>query len=254
MPQNAGAGPLALPAGGPEIPLSQSLVELEAIGSTNDWLAARPDAPDGLWVRADRQTAGRGRRGRVWASAGGNVFASVLVRRQPGEGPAQQLSFVAAVALDRALQRWVPAAALALKWPNDVLLGGVKVSGILLEGSGDATIIGFGVNLIDYPSDSERPATALSALGYATPGAHDFTLALMAAFAEVRALWRDAGFAAIRAAWLARAAGLGAPLVARLGTETLTGTFAGLDADGALRLAFDDGSSRAIHAGEVFQL
>ncbi|MGL4541525.1 MAG: biotin--[acetyl-CoA-carboxylase] ligase [Polymorphobacter sp.] len=231
-----------------------TIVELDETGSTNDWLAAQAGAADGSWVRAVRQTAARGRRGRVWSSPPGNLYASVLTRPQPGEGPSQQLSFVAAVALDLALQRWVPAARLALKWPNDVLLGGVKVSGILLEGGSGATIIGFGVNLVTYPADSERPATSLRAQGYAAPDAHAAALALAEAFAHTRALWRDTGFEVIRAAWLARAAGLGAPLVARLGAETLTGTFDDLDCDGALRLRFDDGSSRAIHAGEVFGL
>lgn len=234
--------------------MTHTLVEFEETGSTNAWLAAQPDAVDGLWVRADRQTAGRGRRGRSWSSLDGNLFISVLTRPQPGEGPAQQLSFIAAVALDRALQQWVPAQALAIKWPNDILLGGVKMAGILLEGSNAATIIGFGVNLVTHPADSERPATSLAAQGYTAPDAHGMALALIAAFEATRAIWRDYGFDPIRRAWLDRASGLGTPIVARLGNETLTGIFADLDSDGALRLAFDDGSSRAIHAGEVFSL
>ncbi|WP_243445780.1 biotin--[acetyl-CoA-carboxylase] ligase [Polymorphobacter arshaanensis] len=234
--------------------MTSTLVEFDEIGSTNDWLATQDGAADGLWVRATRQSGGRGRRGRAWSSLEGNLFISVLTRPQAGEGPSQQLSFVAAVALDRALQQWVPSAHLALKWPNDLLLIGIKVSGILLEGSDGATIIGFGVNLVAHPADTERPATSLLAQGYAAPSAHDLAIALMEAFDATRTAWRDYGFDSIRNAWLARAAGLGAPLVARLGSETLTGTFDGLDTDGALRLRFDDGSSRAIHAGEVFQL
>ena len=182
---------------------------LATTGSTNDWLAAR-DLPDGSWVRADTQTGGRGRRGRTWVSVPGNLFASVVTRPQPGEGPAQQLSFVAAVALARALDRWVAAERLTLKWPNDVLLDGVKVAGILLEGGAGATIIGFGVNLAGQPAVTERPATSLPAAGIAAPPAADVADALAAAFAEVRTTWRDHGFAAIRTAWLARAAGLAA--------------------------------------------
>jgi BirA family biotin operon repressor/biotin-[acetyl-CoA-carboxylase] ligase len=234
--------------------LTSTLVEFDEIGSTNDWLATQDGAADGLWVRAKRQSGGRGRRGRAWSSLEGNLFISVLTRPQPGEGPSQQLSFVAAVALDRALQHWVPAENLALKWPNDLLLNGTKVSGILLEGSDGATIIGIGVNLVAHPADTERPATSLVAQGYVAPSAHDLAVALMEAFNATRKAWRDYGFEAIRNAWMARASRLGAPLVARLGSETLTGTFDGLNADGALRLRFDDGSSRAIHAGEVFQL
>lgn len=184
----------------------------------------------------------------------GNVFASVLTRPQAGEGPAPQLSFVAAVALARALDRWVAPDRLTLKWPNDVLLDGVKVAGILLEGGSGATIIGFGVNLAGHPDGIERPATSLPAAGIAAPPAADVVAALAATFADVRADWRDHGFAPVRAAWLARAAGLGQRLEARLGTESVTGVFAGLGSDGALLLTLPDAGVRAIHAGEVFAL
>ena len=229
------------------------MTHLATVDSTNDWLAARAtDLPDGAWVRADTQTGGRGRRGRVWTSIPGNLFASVLTRPQPREGPAQQLSFVAAVALAAALDRWVAAHRLRLKWPNDVLLDGVKVAGILLEKQGDATVIGFGVNLAGHPADSERPATSLAAAGIAAPSPVEAVEALAASLADARAAWRDHGFAATRAAWLARASGLGARLVAQLGRETLTGVFEGLAADGALQLRLDNGTVRGVHAGEVF--
>jgi BirA family biotin operon repressor/biotin-[acetyl-CoA-carboxylase] ligase len=184
----------------------------------------------------------------------GNLFASVVTRPQPGEGPAQQLSFVAAVALARALDGWVAAERLTLKWPNDVLLDGVKVAGILLEGGAGATIIGFGVNLAGHPPATERPATSLPAAGIAAPAAADAGDALAAAFADVRSVWRDHGFAAVRAQWLARAAGLGQWIEARLGTATVAGVFTGLGPDGALLLTLPDASVRAIHAGEVFAL
>ena len=210
------------------------MIHLATVGSTNDWLAGRPDLPDASWVRADTQTGGRGRRGRPWVSVPGNLFASVLTRPQAGEGPAQQLSFVAAVALAAALDRWVAPARLSLKWPNDVLLDGIKVAGILLEGGGGATIIGFGVNLAGHPPATERPATSLPAVGIAAPAAAAVATLLDAAFAGVRAQWRDHGFAPVRTAWLARAAGLGAPIEARLGSENVPGIFSGLAADGAL--------------------
>ena len=187
-------------------------------------------------------------------SVPGNLFASVLFRPQAGEGPATQLSFVAAVALARALDRWVAAERLTLKWPNDVLLDGVKCAGILLEGGAGATIIGLGVNLAGHPEGTERPATSLPAAGIAAPPAAEFAEHLAATFAVTRADWRNYGFAGVRAAWLARAAGVGAKLEARLGSETLTGTFAGLAADGALLLTLTDASVRTIHAGEVFAL
>ncbi len=184
----------------------------------------------------------------------GNLFASVLTRPCAGEGPAQQLSFVAAVALARALDHWVAPDRLTLKWPNDVLLDGVKVAGILLEGGAGATIIGFGVNLAGHPEATERPATSLPAAGIAAPPAAAVVERLAATFAAVRTDWRDQGFAPVRAAWLARAAGLGQRLEARLGTENVPGVFSGLGADGALLLTLPDASIRAIHAGEVFAL
>ena len=187
-------------------------------------------------------------------SVPGNLFASVVVRPQAGEGPVQQLSFVAAVALARALDRWVAPERLRLKWPNDVLLDGVKVAGILLEGGPGATIIGFGVNLAGHPPETERPATSLPAAGIAAPPAADVVERLAATFADVRTGWRDYGFAPVRAEWLARAAGLGAAIEARLGSEIVAGVFTGLADDGALLLTRPDASVRAIHAGEVFAL
>ena len=239
--------------------LAQQLEFVAETGSTSADLLARitrgEALAEGYWLIADRQSGGRGRQGRAWLDAPGNFMGSTVVRLHPQDPPAASLSFVAALAVyETVLPRLFGPAALMLKWPNDLLLNGVKVSGILLEGSDSATIIGFGVNLVAHPTDTERPATSLVAQGYAAPSAHDLALALMAAFDATRTAWRDFGFDSIRNAWLARASGLGAPLVARLGAETLTGTFDGLDADGALRLRFDDGSSRAIHAGEVFQL
>lgn len=236
--------------------LGGEIVEIEVVGSTNDWMTeqAAAGAPDGLWVRADRQLGGRGRRGRAWTSETGNLFATTLCRPRPGEGPAQQLSFVAALALDRALQWWVPAERLGLKWPNDVLLDGLKCCGILLEGVDGATIIGFGVNLLHHPRDTERPATSLVAAGIHPPTAGEFAARLRDSFTDFRGQWRADGFEPIRERWLNRAAGKGQLLAARLGQETVTGRFDDLAADGALQLRLGDGTVRAVHAGEVFGL
>jgi len=229
------------------------VTHLAEVGSTNDWLLARADAlPDGHWVRADRQTAGRGRRGRVWNDGAGNFMGSVLVK---ADGPVQQLSFVAALALHDALAGTCgDAARFTLKWPNDVLLDGVKCSGILLERQGAALVIGIGVNLAHHPDGTERPATSLAAVGLPVPAPGALLAALAPAFGRWRSRWAADGFAPIRAAWLARAAGVGGRIVARLGQESPEGVFAGLGDDGALLLAGDDGSVRAIHAGEVFAL
>jgi BirA family biotin operon repressor/biotin-[acetyl-CoA-carboxylase] ligase len=239
------------------------VTRLPSVGSTNDWLIQHADTlADGHWVFADRQTAGRGRRGRAWSDGTGNLMASVLVR---AEGAVQQLSFVAALALHDALSvsgrpdlkgvgSTTTAPRLSLKWPNDVLLDGVKMSGILLERAGDAVIIGFGVNIVSHPEGTERPATSLAASGWPAIAPVDLLAQLVPAFAAVRALWATDGFDAIRRRWLACAAGLGDRIVARLGTETLEGRFEGLAGDGALELRLDDGSLRLVHAGEVFAL
>lgn len=204
-------------------------------------------------MRADRQTAGRGRRGRAWVSEAGNLYASLLLKPRPTDPPRQQISFVTAVALHDTIAALVPNRdiGLQMKWPNDLLLQGHKVSGILLESTGGALVVGVGVNLAHHPDNAERPATDLAMHGFHVSPA-DFLLGLQSTFASRHALWRAAGFLPIRDAWLARAAYLEQPIEARLGTETLTGIFETLDADGALRLRLPDGSRRAIHAGEVF--
>jgi BirA family transcriptional regulator, biotin operon repressor / biotin---[acetyl-CoA-carboxylase] ligase len=235
-----------------------AFTHLADVGSTNDWLLERAvGLADGHWVIADRQTAGRGRRGRAWGDGAGNLMASVIVR---ANGAVQQLSFVAALALLAALEEEkgqgseTPAPRFWLKWPNDVLLDGAKVSGILLERAGNALVIGFGANLAQHPAETERPATSLAAAGLPVPTPMAFLARLMPAFAHYRRLWEDEGFEAIRSLWLARAAGLGDRVTARLGSETLEGRFEGLESDGALTLRTDDDSLRAIHAGEVFAL
>lgn len=226
---------------------------LAEVGSTNDWLLARAGAlPDGHWVITDRQTAGRGRRGRVWNDGTGNFMGSVLVKAR---GQVQQLSFVAALALHDALSALSgQPARFALKWPNDVLLDATKCSGILLERQGEALVIGIGVNLAHHPEGTERPATSLAATGLPVPTPAALLHELAPAFAHWRAVWEGQGFAPIRTAWLARASGVGQRIVARLGNESPEGVFTGLADDGALLMQLDDGSMRAIHAGEVFAL
>jgi BirA family biotin operon repressor/biotin-[acetyl-CoA-carboxylase] ligase len=230
-----------------------SVTHLTEVGSTNDWLLARAEAlPDGHWVITDRQTAGRGRRGRVWNDGAGNFMGSVLVK---ADGPVQQLSFVAALALHDALAALTgQPARFTLKWPNDVLLDGTKCSGILLERQGEALVIGMGVNLVYHPDATERPATSLAAAGLPVPTPAALLDELAAAFAHWRHIWARDSFAPIRTAWLRRASGVGSRIVARLGSESPEGLFTGLADDGALLMQLDDGTTRAIHAGEVFAL
>jgi BirA family biotin operon repressor/biotin-[acetyl-CoA-carboxylase] ligase len=156
---------------------------------------------------------------------------------------------------------YVPAAIVRLKWPNDVLLDGAKLSGVLIESGAAAAgglwlAVGIGVNLASHPENTERPATHLGAHlregVVAPPGLEDALDQLAGAFARWWSIWEREGFAPVQEAWTAAAGGLGGPAIARLGSEQVEGLAEGLDADGALRLRLADGSLRRITAGDVF--
>lgn len=228
---------------------------VEETGSTNaDMMAlVAQGAEEGIWLCADRQTGGRGRQGRHWASPPGNLYASTLIRSRAGDPPAPTLALVAAVALEEAVSAWLPGRAI-LKWPNDLMIDGAKLSGILLEGASGAVVIGIGVNLAYHPTDTDRPATSLSAQG-APVLPEDFLPALADTFDRWIGIWRGEGIDAVRRRWVARAHPVGTALTARLsGGEAVDGLFDGLDADGALILRLADGTRRVIHAGDVFLL
>lgn len=220
-------------------------------GSTNDDVArlAAEGAEEGLWLRAERQSGGRGRQGRAWRSPPGNLYSSTLVRLRPGDPPAPTLALTAAIALHDAVAEFAGADAVRIKWPNDLIAGKAKLAGILLERSGDNVVAGFGVNLAHHPDDLDRPATSLAALTGMAPDPGSFCERLAEAFARRLASWRGAGgLAAIRAAWLSAAHPPGTHLVTGEGA----GIFEGLDENGALRLFMADGGIRVIHAGDVF--
>jgi BirA family biotin operon repressor/biotin-[acetyl-CoA-carboxylase] ligase len=231
------------------------IVSVAETASTNDDVAAlaREGAEEGLWLRADRQSGGRGRQGRAWHSPPGNLYASTLVRLRPGDPPAPTLALVAAVALHEVACAYAPEAPILIKWPNDLMAGGAKLSGILLERIEDAVVIGLGVNLAEHPQATERPATSLRALTGQAPEPEVFIEALAAALGRWIERWRREGLAAIRAAWLAAAHPLGTPLSTHSGSGArLEGLFEGLDEGGALRLRLADGSLHVVHAGDVF--
>jgi len=217
-------------------------------GSTNDDLAAlaRDGAAEGTWLRAERQTGGKGRQGRAWLSPPGNLYASTLVRLQPDDPPAPTLALVAAVALHEVVAAHAPQ--VRVKWPNDLLSDGAKLSGILLERQGDAVIVGFGVNLAHHPKDIDRPATNLAALAGTAPEPAAFLEMLAEAFARWLRRWRAEGIDPIRRQWLAAAHPPGTPL----STSEGDGLFEGLTDEGALGLRLADGTLRVIHAGDVF--
>ncbi|MEA3017762.1 MAG: BirA family transcriptional regulator [Sphingomonadales bacterium] len=215
-------------------------------GSTNDDLLAlaRDGAAEGLWLRARRQTGGKGRQGRVWQSPPGNLHASTLVRLREGDPPAPTLALVAAVALHEAAAIYAEGRDLKIKWPNDLMLDGAKLAGILLERSADAVVIGFGVNLAGPPEGLDRPAAGLGQ--EVEPGR--LLEALAEVFARWLGRWRSEGLAPVRDRWLAAAH----PVGTALSTPGGDGLFDGLDRSGALRLRRADGNIDIVHAGDVF--
>ncbi|WP_240047648.1 biotin--[acetyl-CoA-carboxylase] ligase [Sphingomonas panacisoli] len=208
---------------------------------------------EGVWLRAERQTEGRGRQGRAWVSPPGNLYASTIVRVRPSDPPPATLALVVAVALEEAVGAYLPGKA-TLKWPNDLLIDGAKLSGVLLERAGSAVVIGVGVNLAHHPTDTDRVATSLAAHNVAIDPA-DFIETLAEAFARWVERWRGEGIDVVRRRWVACAHPAGTPLTARLPDgSTVDGLFEGLDAEGALILRLADGTRRVIHAGDVFLL
>lgn len=234
-----------------------SLIRLDGVDSTNDEARRRVSngtAADLLVVTAETQTAGRGRRGRAWQSPAGNLHASVLIRLDRPLAEAAQLSFVAAVALAEGLDDLLPDADFLCKWPNDILCRNHKVAGMLLESAGDGwLVLGLGVDVIQAPPPGEslHAAIALAQLGW-TGDSGAVLAAFCRRFGPWLARWRAEGFAPIRAGWLGKAKGVGEAVLVRLETETLAGTFAGLDADGGLLLDQGDAGMRRILAGDVF--
>ena len=235
-------------------------VVLDETDSTNSEARRRAEAgaPDGLAVVARRQTTGRGRRGRRWESPEGNLYVSLLLRPDRPLAEAALLSFVAAVALGEAVAAMLPSEApIAFKWPNDLLVGGAKCAGMLLESSAagagrlDWLIVGVGVNLASHPEGLPYPATDLAAAGAPAPTPDAALETFLERFAHWRDIWSRRGFAPVRRAWLARAAGLGGPVEVRAGNATLRGTFAGLDPEGAMLLESAHGRRR-VTAGDVF--
>ncbi len=231
----------------------------DTIGSTNDRAIdyLREGGASRHFVVAASQTGGRGRLGRQWVSKPGNLYASLALIDPAPQAHAFQLGFVAALAIHDALfSLGLKRDRLSLKWPNDVLVDGRKISGILVEGTmlsegRCGVVIGCGINVAHHPSETLYPVTDLAHAGIPVPVAVVFA-AFAGAFDEALALYEaGSGFSSIRKVWLEAAHGLGGPIVVRDRKEERHGVFKGLDPEG--RLLLEQGENIVpIIAGDVF--
>lgn len=234
-----------------------SIHRYERLASTNDTARALASdgAPHGTVVWALSQSAGRGRQGRSWVSPPGNLYVSVILRPRVPVPRLTGVGFLAALSVADALDGVLPSRRAELKWPNDVLLEGRKVAGILPEaliaaGAPPAVILGIGINLREAPADTPYPATSLAANGAADVTPERMLDALLPALARWLARWESEGFEPARQAWMGRAHGLGRRGTVRTGDGWLEGRLIGLDEDGALLVEAAAGPRR-VTAGEV---
>ena len=245
------------------LPAGYTLLAYDRLGSTNDEARnlAESGAVDGTLVWTRQQIQGRGRQGRGWQSLPGNLFCSLVLRPRCAPDVAAQLGFVAALAVgDTAAALISGRRTIQNKWPNDVLIDGKKLSGILLEscvsGDGNLTwvVLGIGLNVRSAPDLPNYPTTSLSAAGAREVSLELVLRTLAEYFAQWRTRWTSEGFSPVRAAWLQRAAALNQRIELRLPREHLHGTFRDMDEQGALVLELPDRTQRAISAGEIYLL
>lgn len=239
------------------------MLKLETVDSTNAEARRRALAgePGPLWIWSARQSQGRGRGGREWVSQPGNLFASLLIGLNCPLRVASQLALVAGIVTFDTIAKLIAyegRSEVLLKWPNDVLLAGEKVAGMLLENVGGANenrsvvVIGTGINLASHPENLPQPAVSLASYGMTVTPA-DALEALAASTLEWLNRWGEgACFPTIRRAWLDRAGPTGRPLTVRVGSQEAEGVYGGLDADGALRLLMPGGGEYRVTAGDVF--
>src|SRR3984893_10628679 len=245
------------------------LAAFDHIGSTNaEALVRARDGERGpMWFLTSEQTAGRRRRHRVWIAPRGNLASSILEVMDVSPAVAATLGFAAGLALEAALQKVSIEMSLrsagsdrmkySLKWPNDVLAGGRKLAGILLEAEAVAdnrlaVVVGIGTNIVAAPEGTPTPATSLASLGV-NIGAEDLFAALSDTWAEFRGFWDNGGgFGEIRRLWLERAAGLGQPVTIQSGGSTVEGTFDTIDESGCMIIRTSAGRRVPISAGDVY--
>lgn len=243
------------------LPEGYRLTAFDEVDSTNDEArrrAANGEGP-GLVVWARRQTRGRGRRGRTWVSPEGNLYVSVVLEPGCPLTQAAQISFVAALALGETISLLGGGqSSPAFKWPNDVLIGGRKVAGILLETlggesvQGPCLIVGVGLNLTAYPREARFPATSLRAQGWPVIAPEGALETFIPCFDRWLGRWQQAGFAPLRGVWLDHAVALGQEIEITFAGRRLSGTFREIDAQGALVLDDPGGARHVICAGDLF--
>lgn len=229
---------------------------MASTASTNaDLLAAAAKMapwPEGHWLVADRQSAGRGRMGRTWSDGAGNFMGSTTVHLRANDPPPHSLALLAALVVHDTLRSLGAPASLLIKWPNDLLVDGAKLVGVLAERAGDHVVVGIGINLVEAPQIAGRLTTHLAALG--CPVDRDVVAATLAThFDDGLAEWRRGGWPdAILARWYAAALPRGTALTLSEGAHAgLTGRFDGLERDGSLAIILADGRRTIVHAGEV---
>ena len=244
-----------------KLPPGFNLVLLKSVESTNDEARRRAEdgAPEGTLIQARTQTGGRGRRGRSWESPVGNLYMSLILRPDCPAAAGLGLSFVSAIAMcDTIGSVMPPMVTVTAKWPNDILINGRKVAGILLESaSGTAgklrwLVVGVGVNIEQFPTNTQYPATSLYFEGATNIEPAEVLGGFTRYFKRWFDIWKDEGFSPIRNAWLQRAAGLGEMLEIRLPDEMFVGRFLDIDESGSLLVELENGDIRSVTTGDVF--
>ena len=234
------------------------LISHELLDSTNAHalMLARQGERGPLWITAQRQSAGHGRRGRTWVSQPGNLYATLLLASPARPQYWPQLSLVAALAVHDAVVHVAPGLErrVAIKWPNDLLLDGAKFAGILIESEGGAegaVAIGIGINCASHPLETDYPATDLACAGMRIAPGMLFSPLSLNMIGRLAQWNRGEGFSAVRCDWIARAAGIGEEVRVRLSDRELSGRFEALDDDGALVLRLAGGGTASVTAGDV---
>jgi|TARA_B110000263_G_scaffold227961_1_gene220666 BirA family biotin operon repressor/biotin-[acetyl-CoA-carboxylase] ligase len=242
-----------------DLPDGYNLIRLDIVDSTNAEALrlAQSEALGNTLVWAKEQTHGRGRRGRTWVSPIGNFYCSLLL--YPNQAPDQfaQLAFVAALALSDAINAVAPKIRVEIKWPNDLLVDGRKIAGILLEGNVNETskrrslVVGMGVNVTSHPKNpGSIQATSLAREG---SKAEFYDLLNPAAHGMGRwiGIWNAQGFGPIRSEWMNRAVGIGGEVEVRMAEKTVAGVFQSVDDSGALVVS-NSGGEHTVKAADVF--